>query len=316
MPWKSLEFFVATRIVGIVLVRNEENFVAWAIENAIGFVDEMLVIDNLSRDATPDRLAALAARHPKIRVIKDSQPDRTNRYLQAYVGEDVWVFGLDGDEIYDREALARMRSRVLSGEFARSWAVFGMSLHATVIDFDRNRAIGYATPPAAPATKLYNFSIVESWHANTQRLHGRPVLKPGYDFDDNWKEAGSVGWAQSDFRNLHMCFFPRSSHETTELRANITDRSFRNVVRRPVFRALQAMGVKGKLADYLAQRAGLKKSLRYMKGDVVEVALGAGFGRPLDHAEVDPRAAEVEAVVAAVSQRRADAPDIRLETAP
>lgn len=307
---------MATRIVGIVLVRNEENFVAWAIENAIGFVDEMLVIDNLSRDATPARLAALAARHPKIRLIRDGHPDRTNRHLQSYVGEDVWVFGLDGDEIYDREGLARMRGRVLSGEFARRWAVFGQSLHATVIHFDRGHAVGYSTPPAAPATKLYNFSIIESWHANTQRLHGRPVLKPGYDLADNWLDARNASWAQSDFRNLHMCFFPRSSLETTELRANITDRSFRNVVRRPVFRALQAMGVKGRLADYLAQRAGLKKSLRYMKGDVVEVALGPGFGRPLDHAEVDPRAAEVEAVVAGVSNRRADAPDIRLETAP
>ena len=53
---------MATRILGIVLVRNEENFVTWAIENAIDFVDEMLVIDNLSRDGTPDRLATLAAR--------------------------------------------------------------------------------------------------------------------------------------------------------------------------------------------------------------------------------------------------------------
>ena len=40
---------MATRIVGIVLVRNEENFVTWAIQNAIDFVDEMLVIDNMSR---------------------------------------------------------------------------------------------------------------------------------------------------------------------------------------------------------------------------------------------------------------------------
>lgn len=308
---------MVTRIVGIALVRNEENFVTWAIENAVGFVDEMLVIDNLSRDATSARLATLASRHPRIRVIKDSQPDRTNRHLQPYIGQDAWVFGLDGDEIYDRDGLARMRGRVLAGEFGRCWTVFGQSLHATVIDFDGHSAIGYSTPPAAPATKLYNFSIVESWHANTQRLHGRPVLKPGYAFSDNWKQAAEAGWAGSDFRNLHMCFFPRSSFdEGTELRANITDRSFRNVVRRPVFRALQAMGVKGKLADYLAQRAGLKKSLRYMRGDVVEVALGAGFGRPLDHADIDPRVGEVEALVAAVSKRRAEAPDIRLDTAP
>jgi len=305
---------MATRIVGIVLVRNEENFVTWAIENAIGFVDEMLVIDNLSRDSTPERLADLAARHPKIRLIKDGQPDRTNRHLQPYVGEDVFVFGLDGDEIYDPEGLARLRQRVLAGEFARSWAVFGHSLHATVLDLDAGRGIGYVTPPAAPATKLYNFAIVQSWHAGTQRLHGRPVLKPGYDFAGSARDRGAGGWAMSDFRNLHLCFFPRSSiDEATELRANITDRSFRNVVRRPIFQAMKALGAKGKLADYIARRSGLKKSLRYMRGDVVELQLGGSFGRPAGHAAIDPRAGDVEAMLKAVSSRRASAPDIRLD---
>jgi hypothetical protein len=306
---------MATRIVGIVLVRNEENFVTWAIENAIGFVDEMLVIDNLSRDGTPDRLAALAARHPKIRVIRDSQPDHTNRHLQPYIGEDVWLFGLDGDEIYDRDGLGRMRQRLLSGEFDGCWTVFGHSLHATVLNLDGGRAMGYVTPVAAPATKLYNFALIESWHAKTQRLHGRPVLKPGYSLHTAG-QVGMAGWAASDFRNLHMCFFPRSSlDEATEVRQNITDKSFRNVVRRPVFRALQAMGVKGRLADYLAKRSGLKKPLRYMRGDVAELTLGSEFGRPADHSALDPRAAEVEALIAAVSARRATAPDIRLEFA-
>jgi hypothetical protein len=247
-------------------------------------------------------------------MIKDNQPDRTNRHLQPYIGEDVWVFGLDGDEIYDRDALVRMRVRVLAGEFARCWSVFGRSLHATVVALDHNRAIGYATPPAAPATKLYNFAIIDSWHASTQRLHGRPVLKPGYDFADRSSGARAASWADSDFRNLHLCFFPRSSLDSaTEVRANITDRSFRNVIRRPVFKALQALGVKGKLADYVAKRSGLKKPLRYMRGDVVELALGAGFRRPSDFAGIDPRASEVEAVIAEVSARRAGAPDIRLE---
>lgn len=308
---------MATRIVGIVLVRNEENFVTWAVENAIGFVDEMLVIDNMSRDTTPARLAALAARHARIRLVRDAQADGTNRHLQPYIGEDVWVFGLDGDEIYDRDGLARLRARVLGGEFAGRWSVTGHSLHATVVDFDRGRATGYVTPAAAAATKLYNFAAIASWHANTQRLHGRPVLKPGYIYDREGADPVGPVWTASDFRNLHMCFFPRSSSDgAAEVRANITDRSFRNVVRRPLFKALQALGVKGRLADYLAQRSGLKKPLRYMRGDVVERELGAGFGRPSDHAELDPRAGDVEALVATISARRARAPDIRLEFAP
>ena len=53
----------------------------------------------------------------------------------------------------------------------------------------------------------------------------------------------------------------------------------------------------------------------YMRGDVVELALGESFGRPSHHADIDPRGSEVEALVAAVSARRAAAPDIRLEFA-
>jgi hypothetical protein len=304
---------VATRIVGIVLVRNEENFVTWAVENALGFVDDMLVIDNLSVDETPARLTALAARHPKITLIRDSQPDRTNRHLQRYIGQDVWVFGVDGDEIYDTAGLGRMRERVLGGEFARYWSVVGKSLHPTVLDLDGGKATGYISPPAAAATKLYNFSAIGSWHAGTQRLHGQPVLKPGFDRADIHYDP--AGWSDGDFRNLHLCFFPRSSlDERTELRANITDRSFRNVVRRPVFSLMRRLGVKGRLADYIAQRSVLKKSLRYMRGDVVERDIGAAFGRPADFVSLAESAVDVEAVIAGVSARRAGEPDIRLST--
>jgi hypothetical protein len=306
---------MATRIVGICLIRNEENFVTWAIENAIDFCDEMLVIDNLSRDSTPERLAALAARHPKMRVIEDGQPDRTNRHLQQYIGEDVWVFGLDGDEIYDREGLAHLRGRLLAGAYGDHWSVMGHSLHATVLDLERQRAIGYATPPAVPATKLYNFALIESWHANTQRLHGEPVRKPAFRNTTWLNSQFETSWEASDFRNLHLCFFPRSFVDKATVRANITDQSFRNVVRRPLFKAVQRLGMKGRPAEYLAQRSGLKKPLRYMRGDVVERVLDAGFGRPADHLGLNPTATEVEAMLADISARRATAPDIRLEAA-
>lgn len=301
---------MTTRIVGIVLVQNEEHFVTWAIGNAMAFCDEWLVIDNRSRDATPGKLAALAAAHPgKIRLIDEPYALRTNGYLQPYIGEDVWVFGLDGDEIYDRDGLARLRGRVLAGEFARSWRIAGHSLHATQVDLADGTATGYVTPPAAPATKLYNFAAMVSWHSNTQRLHGMPVLKPGFSASDERSLAEETGWEQCDFRNLHMCFFPRSSiNAEIEMRANITDRSFRNVLRRPVFKALQAIGLgRGRLGAYLAPRAVLKKPLRYAVGEIVERRL-EGIGRPADYAELDPQAGEAERLVAELSARRAAEP--------
>jgi hypothetical protein len=48
---------------------------------------------------------------------------------------------------------------------------------------------------------------------------------------------------------------------------------------------------------------------------VVELPLDTAFGRPADPRTIDPRASEGEALIAAVSARRAAAPDIRLEFA-
>lgn len=300
------------RIVGIVLVRDEENFLAWAVGNAIDFCDELLLIDNRSRDSTPDRIAALAARHPKIRVISEANALHTNAFVQPYIGRDVWVFGLDGDEIYDREGLRRLRTRLLAGAYSRNWSISGHSLHATRVDLDAGRATGYTTPVAAAATKLYNFALIASWHENTQRLHGRPVLRPGYDLSGWLDRAATESWQDCDLRNLHLCFFPRSGRDgDVEVRQNITDRSFRNVWRRPVFRAVQALGLaQGRLGAYLAPRATIKKYVRYMLGPLVERDV-SGMLRPTLHAELDPRAAATEAMLADLSARRAASPDLR-----
>ncbi len=303
-----MEPALTTRIVGIVLVRNEQHFVTWAIGNALAFCDELLVIDNRSLDHTPDRLKALAAAFPgKIRLFSEPNALRTNAYLQTYVGTDTWIFGLDGDEIYDRDGLARLRERVLAGEFARYWTVFGHSLHARQVDLAARSAVGYLTPAAAPATKLYNFAAVASWHADTQRLHGMPVLNAGWAADQRLDLARNDHWEDCDFRNLHLCFFPRSPIDIeVETRANITDRSFRNVVRRPLFRALQALGLaRGRLGAYLAPRAALKKPLRYAVGEI-ERRILSGMGRPSDFASIDPAAADTERLIGELSTRRAN----------
>ncbi|WP_374625702.1 glycosyltransferase [Devosia sp.] len=300
------------RIVGIVLVRDEENFLAWAVGNAIDFCDEMLLIDNGSRDSTPERIATLAARHAKIRVIREPRALHTNRYVQPYLGKPVWVFGLDGDEIYDRDALLQLRGKLLAGAYSRNWSITGHSLHASLVDIAAGRATGYATPHAVAATKLYNFALIESWHEDTQRLHGRPVLRPGHSHDSWLDRAAAESWQDCDLRNLHLCFFPRSGRDgTIEVRKNITDRSLRNVWRRPVFRALQALGLgRGRLGAYLAPRATIKKYVRYMLGPLAERDV-SGMLRPTAYGDSDPRAAGTEAMLSELSARRAASPDLR-----
>lgn len=298
---------MTTRIVVIVLVRNEEHFVTWAIGNALGFCDEWLVIDNTSTDGTPARLDAFARAHPgRFTVVREPRAQHTNSFIQPHVGKDVWMFGLDGDEVHDRQGLARLRTRILSGEFSRYWALFGHSIHARRVDLENGTAVGYVTPQAWPATKLYNMAALDSWHSNTQRLHGLPVFKAGWTENDKYRFYESP-WEPCDFRNLHLCFFPRSGIDSTvEMRRNITDSGLRNMVRRPVFRALSAVGLgRGRLGEYLRPRSVLKKPLNYMRGPL-EVRSIAGVGRPSDYASLDPHAGDIERLIEEISQRRAN----------
>ncbi|WP_417310888.1 hypothetical protein [Devosia sp.] len=297
---------MTTRIVGIALVQNEENFVSWALGNVIDFCDELLVLDNRSRDGTWPALEQLAAANPKIRLQREPNALRSNAHLQPYLGQDVWVFGIDGDEIYDRDGLLRLRARLLAGEFANHWRIVGHTLNATQVDFAAGEGTGYASPEAASPTKLYNFSQLASWHVNTQRLHGRPQFLPGFEPESTADLHDSGSWNDCDFRCLHLCFFPRSGHdEEVEVRRNITDKSFRNVVRRPIFGLLKLLGLeRGRLGAYLAPRRQIKKMVRYRRGRLVTLPLGASFGRP----PADP-GGKLEAMIRRISLRRASDPD-------
>lgn len=292
-----------TRIVGIVLVRNEENFVTWAISNVLEFCDEIIVLDNNSTDATWERLEALAARSGKISLHRVANADRTNAYAVSFVGQDVWLFGVDGDEIYDPAGLEQFRQRILGGEFRHVREIRGHTVHARTIDFDRQSAVGFVSPPAKAATKLYYAGAIDSWHANTQRLHGRPVYKPEWENAEPVNLARREPWEQGQLRMLHLCFFPRSSVDpAVAVRKNITDRSLRNVWRRPVFSLLSAIGLgRGRIGSYVRRLAGIRKPQHYAVGGLEE-RLIAGFGRPADFDL--PGAQAVEAQVAAISQRR------------
>lgn len=303
-----------TRIVGIVLVQNEENFVTWAISNVLEFCDEIIVLENNSTDATWQRIQALAAKHPKIRAHRVVHADRTNQYAVPFVGEDVWLFGVDGDEIYDPAGLSRFRRRILDGEFRGAREVRGHTVHARTIDLDRQLAVGFVTPAAKAAIKFYYAGAMESWHANTQRLHGRPVYKQGWEGADRVQSAENETWEQGDLRMLHLCFFPRSTlNPDVAVRQNITDRSFRNVWRRPVFSLLAALGLgSGRLGKHVRRLAGIRKPQHYAIGELEERSI-AGFGRPTDFGL--PGADAVEAQIAEISERRLADPTELVRTA-
>lgn len=211
------------RIVGIVLVKNEDLFVTLAIRNVLDFCDEILVLDNFSTDGTWARLEALADEQAKkITLMRIRNAKQSHRLLHPYAGRPVFVFGVDGDELYDPAGLQRMRRKILGGSYDHAWCLYGHVLHATAINLGAGTATGYQTPVARSMTKLYNFGALESWEEpGQQRLHGKNmVFKPGFSTASSVRSFQKKPWAESPLRCLHACFVPRTTQHQDELANN------------------------------------------------------------------------------------------------
>jgi hypothetical protein len=215
------------KVVGIMLVRDEDRFVEWAIRNAIDFCDEFFVCDHESQDETPVILGRLAREYgTKLRVRRCRDSGESHRMIQGYAGTSTWVFGVDGDEVYDPAGLRRFRRRLESGEFDRWWAVFGNVLN--VARLGEAEADGHLAPPCRSMTKLYNFAAIEAWTGKiVERLHGGEIrFKPGFHEGLRLNFHEQSAWEASDFRCLHLCFLSRSSRDPKDgaPRRNIMDR--------------------------------------------------------------------------------------------
>ncbi len=260
-----------TEIIGIVLVRNEDLFVRRAVENVLGFCDRIFLVDNGSSDGTAGVLLSLASRFPsKLSYHRIAHPSESHDLIKGFAGQDVWIFGVDGDEIYDPRALAEFRPRVVTGEFARHWMVLGNVLHCR--DLGEGTASGFLAPPSRSITKLYNFAAIESWDGDTvERLHGgKVVFRDGFAHDSKRNLEQEADWDRAALRCLHLCFLRRSSADPREpvARENIMEIHRGGIV-----------GHLRRLANRLLRRKNPSrwKQERYCRGPLTTVDAGRFF---------------------------------------
>lgn len=252
------------QIVGILLVKDEDLFVERAVRNTMGFCDRLIAVENGSRDGTAAILKKLKTEFSgKIELHHVRSPGISHDLIQPFAGTDTWVFGVDGDEIYDPKGLARMRARLEAGEFDREWCLFGNVLNVRYLNQGAGMAEGHLSPPCRSMTKLYNFNAISAWEGPChERLHGgRVIFREGYHEKLRRNLHESVTWEDADFRCLHLCFIRRSSLESDAPppRRNIMDRyawSFTKLIR-------EAM-------DFLLRRPPIDwKEQRYGRGGLV-----------------------------------------------
>ena len=198
------------RIVGSVLVRNEDVFVERAIRNVASFCDEIHAVDHDSEDRTSEILIQLANEFDNVRVVRTKDAGLSHRVLEPYAGTETWVLGVDGDELYDPAALEGLRADLAAGAHADVFRLKGHVLNCD--ELGNGMASGYMAPPSRPVTKLFNMAAVTSWTGCPERLHaGSASFRDGYGWDAMRYLSDSRSWDSDPLRLLHVCFLKRST---------------------------------------------------------------------------------------------------------
>jgi glycosyltransferase involved in cell wall biosynthesis len=216
------------RIVGIVLLHNEDVYAERVIRNVAGFCDRIHVADHASTDRTWEIVSGLAAELDNVEAVRISHAARSHDLVLPYVGTDTWVLSPDGDELFDPEGLRRLRVELERGRYDECFRLFPAMLHCVTLDPQAMTATGYLAPPALSGPKLFNFAALESWdRVYRERLHeGEPVFRDGWEWTSVARLDKEHGWDENPFRCLHACFLPRSSRDPTggeHVRLNIAE---------------------------------------------------------------------------------------------
>jgi glycosyltransferase involved in cell wall biosynthesis len=216
------------KIIGIILVKNEDINIERVIKNIINFCDEIIILDNCSTDETWQKIIRISSQYKNVFSKQIADSLTSHSYIEKYAGTDTWIFGVDGDEIYDPGGLNIFKEKILRGEYNKWWSIRGNCLHVEEMDVEKKTATGYEAPPARSITKIFNFSLLSSWHeTKSERLHGdgakfNNLFNSEYKYLDLYKQ---YKWEESFFRCLHTCFLPRSSQGDIRARFNPTETS-------------------------------------------------------------------------------------------
>jgi len=198
------------RIIGSVLVRNEDVFVERAIRNVAAFCDRIHVLDHGSVDRTPNILRRLENELEHLDVVRSADAADSHRTLEGYAGTETWVLGIDGDELYEPNALRHLREKLLAGEHRD---VFRLKGHVLNCDEIRDGAAsGFMAPPSRPVTKLFNMAAVSVWTGCPERLHaGLAEFRAGFGWESMRYLSEGTDWQADPLRLLHVCFLKRSN---------------------------------------------------------------------------------------------------------
>jgi hypothetical protein len=260
---------VSREIVGIVLVRNEDVFVERAIRNVADFCDRIHAVDHVSTDHTWDVLRALDREYDHLDIRRVRHAGRSHELIEGYAGTSTWLFGVDGDELYDPERLAGFRDELLEGAYSGVFKVASNVLNCVELDSERKTASGYLSPPSRSITKLYNFDAIDAWTDGSERLHGGTIaFREGYGERSVENIGERIPWEESPLRCLHLCFLRRSSADPEPAAEPLA----RPILEETTMHDRSWVGrLKRRLRGRVPPETSAWKREKYMRGELVTV---------------------------------------------
>lgn len=277
-------------IVGSVLVRNEDVFVERAIRNVAAFCDRIHVVDHLSTDGTWTIIRELRRDFDHLDIRRSRYAGDSHKALERYAATPTWVLGVDGDELFDPEALGRLRNELLAGGHADVFRIKAHVLNCDRLDLSSRIAYGFMAPPSRPVTKLFNFGALESWTRCPERLHaGDVVYRPGFHWEVRRDLALDTDWHDDPLHCLHTCFLRRSSAERMAdvgVRPNLDETgAFRRGLSGTIVRALRRPSQSPGAARAARLGSNWKREW-YARGEHVSVDARPFLGSSLEGAHV------------------------------
>lgn len=99
-------------IIAHCLVKNEERFIWFAINSVIEYVDEMLVWNNGSTDATVKIIKSIKNPKIKFRDVSNLKPEIARQKMLEESKNFDWIFILDGDEVWSESGIQYLVSSI------------------------------------------------------------------------------------------------------------------------------------------------------------------------------------------------------------
>ena len=262
------------RIVGVMLVRNEDAYVERAVRNVSALCDRIYAFDHESSDGTAEALARVAADFDHVSVERTHDARDSHRVLEPYAGTDTWILGVDGDELFDPNALHGVRDLLEGGAYEDAFHLKAHVLNCTTLNVESGTATGHMAPPSRPVTKLFNMAAVDEWTGCPQRLHGGSVrFRQGFDWTSMRYLSEHVDWTTDPLRMLHLGFLRRSSADPPmpRIRRNLSETgAFRRGMRGLVHRLRYQRHIDPRMKTYRARGSTWKQEW-YARGAPVTV---------------------------------------------